>query len=41
VPYTGIADNLKLYFFLGFIALLSALIAYSMISYQKSQGELN
>ena len=36
IPYTGIADNYKLLFFLGVLALFSAWIAYAVTSYQKN-----
>lgn len=41
VPYTGVADNVKLYFFVGMMALFSAWMAYIVISYKKEKGELN
>ena len=40
IPSTGFADNLKLYFFMGVLAFLSAWIAYIFISYKKNRGEL-
>jgi hypothetical protein len=41
IPYTGVADNMKLYFFVGVLALFSAWISYIVISYKKEKGELN
>jgi hypothetical protein len=41
VPYTGVADNMKLYLFVGILALFSAWIAYIVISYKKEKEELN
>ena len=41
VPYTGVADNMKLYLFIGILAFLSAWITYIVISYKKESGELN
>lgn len=38
VPYTGFADNMKLYFFVGMLALFSAWIASIIIS-RQSQSE--
>jgi len=39
VPYTGVADSMKLYFFFGVLALLSAWIAYIIIEYKRGAGE--
>jgi len=41
IPYTGVADNYKLYSFVGILALLSAWIAYIIIARKKEVGELN
>jgi hypothetical protein len=41
VPYTGVADNYKLAFFVGILALFSAWISYIVISYKKNVGEIN
>ena len=35
VPYTGVADNIALYTFIGLLALFSAWIAYVVVSYKK------
>ncbi len=40
IPSTGLADNYKLSFFLGFIAFLSAWIAYIIISYNKGKEDI-
>lgn len=41
VPYTGFADNMKLYFFIGILALFSAWMTYIIIEKKKEAGELN
>jgi len=41
VPYTGVADNYKLYLFVFILALFSAWIAYIIIERKKALGELN
>lgn len=41
VPYTGFADNMKLYFFIGMLALFSAWMAYIIIERKKQTEELN
>jgi hypothetical protein len=41
VPYTGLAENSRLAFFIGMLALFSAWIAYIVISYKKEHGELS
>ena len=41
VPYTGLADNSKLAFFVVMLALFSAWIAYIIISYNKNKEEAN
>ena len=41
IPSTGIFDNMRLIYFVGFLALVSAWIAYIIISYKKESGELN
>jgi hypothetical protein len=38
VPYTGLADNIKLYFFMGMLALFSAWMSYIIIA-RQSQSE--
>ncbi len=39
VPYTGVADSMKLYFFFGVLSLFSAWIAYIIIEYKRGTGE--
>ncbi len=41
VPYTGVADNAGTYWFMGFLALISAWIAYIVIARKRELGELN
>lgn len=41
VPYTGLADNLNLIWFILGLAAFSAYIAYVIISHKKEVGELN
>lgn len=41
VPSTGFADNIKLFSFVGVLALFSAWIAYIIIVRKKEAGELN
>jgi len=41
VPYTGLADNSKLAFFIGILALFSAWIAYIVVSYKKNSGVID
>lgn len=41
VPYTGFADNVKLYSFVGMLAFFSAWIAYIIIERKREVGELN
>jgi hypothetical protein len=40
VPYTGVADNYRLLFFVGVLTLVSAWIAYIVVSFKKERGEL-
>ena len=41
IPSTGTYDNFKLIFFVGFLALMSAWIAYIIIERKKETGEIN
>ena len=41
IPSTGVYDNMKLVYFVGFLALFSAWIAYIVIARKKEAGELN
>ncbi len=40
VPYTGLADNIKLVWFIIGLALFSAYVAYVIIAYKKQHGEV-
>jgi len=40
IPSTGVYDNMKLAYFVGFLALFSAWVAYVVISYKKNNSQL-